>query len=79
MSRIKNQKSFQSDGWKRIACRNCGRIIGETHMGEKNTRITACKECKNVQIIAPPRLGTLNDKRGAFWCEPSDSCFTAFA
>ena len=79
MSRLKNQKSFQTDGWKRMMCRNCGRIINETHLGEKNTRTVICPECKNIQVIAPPRKGTMNGKNGYFWSEPSNSCFTAFA
>lgn len=79
MSRWLNQRSFQKDGYKVIVCRNCLRILGETHLGEKNTRTVKCKECKNTQIITPPRSGTLNDVKGAFWSEPSDSCFTAFA
>ncbi len=78
MSRLKDQKSFQKDGWKIVTCRNCLRIIGETHLGEKNIRTVKCKECKNTQVIAPPRLGIVNEKKGAFWCEPADSCFTAF-
>lgn len=77
MARLINQ-TFKEDGWKRIICRNDGRIIGETHLGEKNTRIVRCKECKNTQVIAPPRLGIMNGKKGAFWCEPNNSCFTAF-
>ena len=79
MSRLKEQKSLQDDGWKIVFCRNCTRIIGETHAGEKNTRTVRCKECKNVQIIAPVRLGVMNGKPGAFWCEVSDSCFTVFS
>jgi ribosomal protein S27E len=79
MSRFNKQATFTKDGYKLIICRNCGRIIGETHLEEKNTRTVTCKECKNIQVIAPPRLSTVNNKKGAFWCEPSDSCFTAFA
>lgn len=79
MSRLKNQKTFQKDGWKRVICRNCGRIIGETHLGENNTRTVKCKDCGNSQVIIPPRLGVMNGKSGAFWCEPGNSCFTAFA
>ncbi|EKE05103.1 MAG: hypothetical protein ACD_19C00426G0125 [uncultured bacterium] len=77
MSRIKNQKSFKFDGWKRVPCKNCGRIVGETHLGEKNTRLAKCEECKNYQLIAPPRFGVLNNIKGWFWYEPNDSCFTA--
>lgn len=77
MGRIKNQKTFSQDRMKRVLCRNCGRFIGETHLGEKNTRIVRCKECKNFQIIAPPRLAVVNGVQGAYWCEPSSSCWTA--
>lgn len=79
MSRWIKQKSFQKDGYKLVACRNCLRIIGETHLGEKDTRIVKCKECGNKQIITPPRLGKMNGVSGAFWVDASDSCFTAFA
>lgn len=64
---------------KIIYCRNCGCIIGETHLGEKNKRVVVCNECKNIQLIVPPRLGVMNGKSGAFWCDEGDSCFTAFA
>lgn len=77
MSRIKNQKSFKLDGWKRVPCKNCARIVGETHLGEKNTRTVRCDECGNQQVIAPPRPGVLNGVKGWFWYEPNDSCFTA--
>lgn len=76
MSRIK-QKTFQKDGWKRLPCRNCGRIIGTTNIKDKEPQIKRCKECKNKQIIIPPRKGIMDGKTGYFWCEPSDSCFTA--
>lgn len=79
MKRFKHQTSFQKDKKKIIYCRNCGIIIGESHLGEKNTRTVSCRGCKNIQMIAPPRLGTKNEKRGAFWCDLDDSCFTAFA
>jgi len=79
MARLPNQKTFSKDGWKQVPCRNCVRIIGETHLGEKNIRIVRCKKCKNTQVIAPPRIAVVNEKRGAYWCEPSDSCFTVFA
>ena len=81
MSRWIKQKSFQKDGYKLVTCRNCLRILGESHLGEKNARTVLCKEktCKNFQMIAPPRLGYKDGKFGAFWCEPGDSCFTAFA
>lgn len=78
MNRINHQATFSEDGYKRIFCRNCGRFLAETHLGQKNGRITRCKKCKNVQIIAPPRTATMNGKEGAYWCEPGDSCFTAF-
>ena len=77
MSRFKNQKTFKEDGWKRIICRNDGRVIGETHIGEKNIRSVTCSECGNQQDIVPPRRGIRNGKSGFFWCEPSESCFTA--
>ena len=79
MSRLKNQKTFRYDSWKRILCRNCGRIIGESHLGERNTRKVKCKECNNIQVIAPPRKAILDNKNGYYWCEPCDSCFTAVA
>ncbi len=78
MSRLINQKTFSKDGYKRIPCRNCVGFIGETHLGEKNTRTVKCKKCKNTQVIAPPRIAVVNGRTGAFWVEPSDSCFTAF-
>lgn len=77
MSRLKNQKTFQQDGWKRIFCRNCGNFLCESHLGEKNIKTKTCKKCKNIQIIAPPRFGTFEGKQGFFWAEPSNSCFTA--
>lgn len=77
MARLIN-KTFSIDGWKRVPCRNCARIVGETHLGEKNTREVKCKECGNTQIIAPARLAIKDGKKGAYWCEPGDSCFTAF-
>lgn len=79
MARLVNQKTFSKDNLKRVICRNCGRFIGETHLGEKNFRTVRCKECKNSQVIAPPRITIVDGKRGAYWCEPSDSCFTVFA
>lgn len=79
MRRFKYQTSFQKEGMKIIYCRNCGTIIGESHLGEKNARTVTCRECKNVQIIAPPRLGVKDGKYGAFWCDEGNSCFTAFA
>lgn len=77
MSRLKN-KTFSKEGYKLIFCRNCGRIIGETHLGEINPRAVRCKECKNWQMIAPPRIAIVDGKRGAYWSEPSNSCWTAF-
>ena len=77
MSRIKNQKSFYCDGWKRVFCKNDGHFVDETHLGEKNTRSIKCKKCGNQQVIAPPRFGVLNNVKGWFWYEPNDSCFTA--
>jgi len=74
---LKNQKTFQKDGWRRMLCKACARIIGESHLNEKNSREIRCKECGNIQIIAPPRKGTKNGKIGYFWYEPGDSCFTA--
>lgn len=79
MSRLKNQKSFHFDSYKIVICRNCGRIVGESHLGEKYERTVKCKECKNIQIISPPREGIMGGKKGAFWCEPSNSCFTAYS
>lgn len=70
------QKSFLLDGYKLVTCRNCLTIIGETHLGEKNSRTVVCKNCGNKQIIAPPRIQEMNGRKVAFWCEPSDSCFT---
>jgi len=78
MNRWIKQKSFQKDGYKLVPCKNCLSIIGETHLGEKNIRSVRC-ECKNVQVITPPRLGVMNGVKGAFWCELGDSCFTPFA
>jgi len=79
MSRWLKQKSFQKDKFKLIVCRNCLRILGETHLGEKNTRTITCKDCGNIQVVAPPRLVSKNGISGAFWAEPGNSCFTAFA
>lgn len=76
MSRI-NQTTFKYDKRKRVICRNCGSFIGTTHLGEMNSRTVKCSECKNFQLIVPPRYGKLNDKNGIFWCEPSDTCWTA--
>ncbi len=78
MNRWIKQKSFQKDEYKVVACRNCLRIIGETHLGDRDTKVVRCKGCKNKQIIAPPRLGKMNGVSGAFWVDPTDSCFTAF-
>lgn len=76
-ARLKNQKTFKANGFKRVLCRGCANIIGETHLGEKKTRTVKCRECKNWQTIAPPRYGKQHGNVGIFWCEPSDSCWTA--
>lgn len=75
MSRLKNQTSFQKEGYKRVLCPNCGRVIGETHLGEKNTREIKCKECKNVQTIKPPKIEYKNKIKGVCWI--NDCCWTA--
>ena len=77
MSRIKNQTSFQKEGYKRLSCRNCGRILGETHLGETKIREIICKECKNYQKLFPPRVGLRNNIKGVYWVEEDDSCWTA--
>ncbi len=77
MRRWINQKSFQKDGYKLVTCRNCLSVIGKTYIGEKNERTVTC-ECKSEQKITPPRLWIKNGKRGAFWCDESESCSTAF-
>lgn len=77
MSRVKHQKSFQIEGYKRIPCRNCGRIIGETHLGEKKIREVICRECKNFQKIVPPKVGFKGEIKGVYWVEEDNSCWTA--
>lgn len=79
MSRIKNQRTFSYDGWKRVTCRHDGVFLCETHLTDKDTITKTCKECKNTQIVAPPRIAIVDGKRGAYWCEPGNSCFTVFA
>lgn len=78
MARFINQKTFAKDGYKLIVCRNCLRIMGETHLGEKYMKKAKCRNCKNIQFIAPPRIAIMDGKEGAFWAEPGNSCFTAF-
>jgi hypothetical protein len=75
---VRTQKTFHKDGFKVIFCRNCFSLLCKTYLGDKITKIYVCKVCNNTQLVAPPRIGKQNSINGAYWCEPKDSCFTAF-
>lgn len=76
MSRI-NQTTFKENGYKRLACPNCGRFIGETNLKDKDPWEKKCVKCKTVITVYPPRYGTKNNKIGIYWHSQSDSCWTA--
>jgi hypothetical protein len=73
--------TFSKDEWRKVCCVACKRIIGETHLGEKNKRITNCKNCHNVTIIFPPRVSYTdsygNQRSGAYWTSEDNCIWTA--
>ena len=77
MTRIKNQTSFQKDGYKRVFCDNCGRFITQSFLGEKKIRIRRCRKCKAIKTVYPPTKKVRNGITGVYWGGPEPAIWTA--
>lgn len=59
--RIKSQKSFKTDKYKRLFCWNCGVFLTEMHLGQNKTVKRICKECDATSEFTPLATERIND------------------